>query len=364
MNTRLARLREKLTNENLDALVVTIPENQLYLSGFNPGHSYLDVTVIVSKDHAWISTDSRYYEDVKTRAKDFVLFEAGYERHKWIGELGKQAKPKVVGFESNHVTVDTLKLWSKGARKAGFKFKPTNGIVGTLRVFKDADELAKIKRAVDITDGAFAHLVSVAKPGMTEKEGAWAVEKYMREHGADALAFAIIASGPNAALPHAIPTDRKFQRGEPIIVDIGCRVDDYHSDLTRTIILGEADAQFKKVYDTVLKAQKMAEKKIREGVKCKRADAFARNVIEKAGYGKYFGHGLGHDVGLAVHDGGVRASYTAGPKDVLRENMTLTIEPGIYIPGWGGVRIEDLVVVQEDGITVLSQASKEPVVKI
>lgn len=364
MNNRLARLREKIAKENLDALVVTVPENQLYLSGFNPGHSYLDATMIVSKDLAWISTDSRYYEDVKAKAKDFKLFEAGYDRVGWIDEFAKQATPKVVGFESNHVTVDTLKNWTKRARKAGFKFKPTGGIVGSLRIFKEPDEIAKIQRAVDITDGAFAHLVSVAKPGMTEKEGAWVVEKYMREHGADALAFAIIASGPNAALPHAIPTDRKFQRGEPIIIDIGCRVDDYHSDLTRTIILGEADEQFKKVYDTVLKAQKMAEKKIREGVRSKRADAYARNVIQKAGYGEYFGHGLGHDVGLAVHDGGARASFTAGPKDVLRENMTLTIEPGIYIPGWGGVRIEDLVVIQEDGVRILSQASKEPVVKV
>lgn len=364
MNNRLARLRDKIAKENLDALVVTIPENQLYVSGFNPGHAYLDVTLIVSKDHAWISTDSRYYEDVKQKAKDFKLFEAGYDKNKWIGEFAKEAQPSVIGFEADHITVTTFKDWSKGARKAGFKFKPTTGIIGSLRVFKDADELAKIKRAVDITDAAFDHLVSVIKPGMTEKEGAWIIEKFMRENGADALAFAIIASGPNAALPHAVPSDRKLQRGEPIIIDIGCRVEDYHSDLTRTIILGEPDEQFTKVYATVLKAQKTAEKKIRDGVKCKRADAFARDVIEKAGYGQYFGHGLGHDVGLAVHDGGVRASYTAKPKDVLRESMTLTIEPGIYIPGWGGVRIEDLVVVKEDGVDIFSQASKEPVVTV
>lgn len=364
MNNRLARLREKIAKENLDALIVTVPENQLYLSAFNPGHAYLDATLVISKDQAWISTDSRYYEDVKQKAKDFRLYEAGYDKNKWVEEFAKQAKPRVVGFEANHVTLETYKGWSKAARKARFKLKPTTGIVNSLRVFKEPDELAKIKRAVDITDAAFAHLVAVIKPGMTEKEGAWIIEKFMRENGADALAFAIIAAGPNAALPHANPTDRKIQRGEPIIIDIGCRVEDYHSDLTRTIILGEPDEQFTKVYATVLKAQKTAEKKIREGVKCKRADAFARNVIEKAGYGQYFGHGLGHDVGLAVHDGGVRASYTAKPKDVLRENMTLTIEPGIYIPGWGGVRIEDLVVVKEDGVDIFSQASKEPVVKV
>jgi Xaa-Pro aminopeptidase len=364
MNNRLARLREKIAKEDLDALVVTVPENQLYVSGFNPGHAYLDATLIISRDLAWISTDSRYYEDVKQKAKDFKLFEAGYDRNKWIGGFAEETKPSIVGFEADHITVTTFKGWTKAARKAAFKFKPTTGIVSSLRVFKDPDEIAKIKRAVEITDAAFAHLVSVVKPGMTEKEGAWIIEKFMRENGAEALAFAIVASGPNAALPHAIPTDRKFRRGEPIILDIGCRFEDYHSDLTRTIILGEPDEQFTKVYETVLKAQKTAEKKIREGVKCKRADAFARDVIERAGYGQYFGHGLGHDVGLAVHDGGVRASYSAKPKDILRADMTLTIEPGIYIPGWGGVRIEDLVVVKEDGVDILSQASKDPMVKV
>ncbi|MBI3742649.1 MAG: aminopeptidase P family protein [Chloroflexi bacterium] len=362
-NQRLAQLRKRIAEEKLDALVITIPENQYYLSGFFPGHAYLDVTMIVSAEHAWISTDSRYYEDVKQRAPDFTLFQAGYDRTKWLGEFGAQTKAKLVGFEANHLTVASLKAWSKEARKAGFKLKPTNGIAQSLRVIKTPDELATIKRAVDITDAAFAHLLTQVKPGMTEKNAAWIIEKYMRENGADAMAFGIVASGPNAALPHAIPTDRKIQKGEPIIVDIGARVDYYHSDLTRTIVLGTPDEKFNTVYETVLKAQRAAERKIREGVKCKRADAFARNVIKKAGYGDYFGHGLGHDVGLAVHDGGVRASYTCAPKETLRANMTLTIEPGIYLPGWGGVRIEDLVVIQEDGIDVLSQATKEPVVK-
>ncbi|MBI3914024.1 MAG: aminopeptidase P family protein [Chloroflexi bacterium] len=363
-NQRLARLRQRIADEGLDALIVNVPENQYYLSGFFPGHSYLDATMIVSANAAWISTDSRYYEDVKQRAPDFKLFEAGYERSKVIGAFGAEAKPKLVGFEANYLTVATHKAWAKEARKAGYKLKATNGIAQGLRMIKEPAELAAIKRAVEITDAAFAHFLTQVKPGMTEKDAAWIIERYMREHGADAMAFGIVASGPNAALPHAIPTDRQLQTGEPIIVDIGARVDYYHSDLTRTIVLGSPDDQFNKVYATVLKAQKTATRKIREGVKGRRADAFARNVIKKAGYSDYFGHGLGHDVGLAVHDGGVRASYTAGPKDIFRANMTLTLEPGIYIPGWGGVRIEDLVVIQEDGVDVLSQASKEPVVKV
>jgi Xaa-Pro aminopeptidase len=361
MNKRLADLRAALAQHGLDGLLITRPENLYYLSGFGGGE-YLDATMLISADHAWISTDSRYYEDVKQRAVDFKLFEAGYDRNKALGEFAAVAKPKTMGFEVSHLTVGTFKDWSKAARKAGFKLKPAVGLVEELRIVKTPDELDKIKRAVKLTDEAFAHFCTIVKPGMTEKEGAWVIEKYMREHGADKTAFdLIVASGPNGALPHAITGDRKIQPGEPIVVDIGCRVERYHSDLTRTIIFGKPDEQFTKVYQIVLKAQETAEKKIKAGIKGKRADALARNVIEKADYGQFFGHGLGHGVGLAVHEG-PRASKLS--KDVYRAGMTLTIEPGIYIPGWGGVRIEDLVVIQENGVEILSRASKEPVVRV
>ena len=363
MNNRLAGLRAKITEQGLDALLVTQPQNQLYISGFSGDSDYLDATLLISADQAWISTDSRYYEDVKQRAKDFKLFEAGNDKTKVFGEFAAAAKPKVVGYEVTHITVATLKDWTRAARKAGFKLKPVSGLVEDLRMVKDADEFATIKRAVALADDAFAHFIAVVKLGMTEKEGAWVIEEYMRKHGAEKIAFdLIVAAGPNAALPHAIPGDRKFQRGEPIVVDIGARVDHYHSDMTRTICLGQpADDQFKKVYDVVLKAVRAAEKKIKAGVKGKRADSFARSVIDKAGYGNNFGHGLGHGVGLAVHEGPRASKFS---KDVYRPNMTLTIEPGIYLPGWGGVRIEDLVVIQEEGVEVLTQATKEPLVKI
>lgn len=356
MNHRVANLRSKLAEQGVDALIITQPQNQLYLSGFSAGE-YLDATMLISPDQAWISTDSRYYEDVKARATDFTLFEAGYDRNRALGEFGSTVKPKIVGFEPSHVTVGTLKDWSKVARKSGFKLKPVRGLVEELRVVKEPEELAKIKRAVEVTDAAFSHFASCAKPGMTEKEGAWIIETYMREHGADKIAFdLIVAAGPNGALPHAIPGERKFQRGEPIVVDIGCRMDYYNSDLTRTVILGQADEQFKKIYTIVLKAQRAAEKKIKADVKGKRADAFARKVIEKSGYGGQFGHGLGHGVGLQVHEA-PRASRLS--KDTYQAGMTLTIEPGIYLPGWGGVRIEDLVAIHQDGVEILSQAPKE-----
>ncbi|MDE3089229.1 MAG: aminopeptidase P family protein [Chloroflexota bacterium] len=362
MNKRMEDLRAKMAEQKLDGLLVTQPHNQLYLSGFFAGE-YLDATLLISAEHAWVSTDSRYYEEVKQRAKDFTLFEAGYDKNKALGEFATAAKPQVMGYDAAHLTVATLREWTRAARKAGFKLKATSGLVEALRVVKDAEELAHIRRAVALTDDAFAHFVATVKPGMTEKEGAWVIEEHLRKHGAEKIAFdLIVASGPNSALAHAIPSDRKFQRGEPIVVDIGARVNNYHSDLTRTICLGQpADGQFKKVYDTVLKAQRVAEKKIKAGTKGKRADAYARGVIDNAGYGDKFGHGLGHGVGLTVHEA-PRASKLS--KDVYKPNMTLTIEPGIYIPGWGGVRIEDLVVIQETGVEILSQASKEPMVKI
>lgn len=361
MNKRLADLRTKLASAGLDGMLITRPENLYYLSGFGGGE-YLDATMLVSADEAWISTDSRYYEDVKQHAPDFKLFEAGYDRTKALSEFGAAVKPKTMGFEMTHLTVQTFKDWSKAARKAGFKLKPVVGIVEELRLIKTPEELEKIRRAVKLTDEAFAHFCTQVKPGMTEKEGAWIIEKYMREHGADKVAFdLIVAGGPNGAHPHAVPGERPFQLGEPIVVDIGARIDHYHSDLTRTIVLGKPDGKFDQVYKTVLKAQQAAEKKIHEGVKGKRADAFARNVIDKAGFGAHFGHGLGHGVGLAVHEG-PRASKLS--KDVYRAGMTLTIEPGIYLPDWGGVRIEDLVVIQESDVEILSQASKDPVVMV
>ncbi len=360
MNQRLANLRAQLAEQKLDGLIVTRPENQLYLSGFS-AEEYLDATVLVGMEQAWISTDSRYYEEVKERAPAWQLFEAGYDRVKVFGEFAGAIKPKTLGFEATHLTVATLKEWSKAARKHGYKLVPTAGLVESERVAKEPAELETIRRAVKLADDAFEHFRQHIQPGMTEKQGAWIIEEFMRQHGADKTAFELIVqAGPNGAFPHKRPSDRVIQRGEPIVVDIGARIDHYNSDLTRTVCLGEpADGQFLKIHAIVLKAQQTAEKKIKAGIKGKRADAFARKVIEKAGYGSQFGHGLGHGVGLAVHEA-PRASKLS--KEIYRPNMTLTIEPGIYIPGWGGVRIEDLIVIRENAVEILSQATKEPIV--
>ncbi len=363
MSSRLGKLREKMAAKKLEALIVSNVRNQVYLAGF-AGHADFDSILLISADDARIATDSRYWIAAEEGAKGFSLaktIRGQYEMKDAIREFA-ETHPGALGFEADHVPYARFREWQKAARKGHSKLQPTDGLVEQLRAVKDEAELATIRRAVQLTDEAFEHFRTHVRPGMTEKQGAWLIESYMREHGGDRVAFeSIVASGPNAALPHAVPTDRAFQTGEPITVDIGAQIDGYNSDMTRTICLGEPSEKFNEIYNLVLKAQQAVEKKARAGLRGKQVDGLARRVIEKAGYGENFGHGLGHGVGLDVHEL-PRASKVS--KDIMEPNMTLTVEPGVYLPDWGGVRIEDLVVITQDGVQVLSQATKEPVVKL
>jgi len=363
MSSRLERLRARLDELGLDALIVSRNEDQRYLTGFS-GHADYDSVMLISKDDARVVTDFRYWQAAEMRAPSFGLMklERGkYEIGDAIHDFALANQARVIGFEAQHVNVHRFKQWQKGARQAHAKLKATEDIVKRLRAVKDADEIEQIRRAVQLTDEAFAHFVQRVRPGMTEKQGAWLIESFFREHGAEGNAFdPIVASGPNAALPHAEPTDRPIQEGEPLTIDIGARLDGYNADMTRTIILGHTTDKFNEIYGIVLKAQKAVEKRARVGMKGKQVDAIARRIIEKAGYGENFGHGLGHGVGRVVHE-----FPRAGKlfKDVIEPGMVLTVEPGIYIPGWGGVRIEDLIVFYEDGVEILTHSTKEPLVK-
>ncbi len=305
MSDRLGKLREKMAENKLDALIVSEVHNQVYLAGF-AGHADFDSILLISADDARIATDSRYWIAAEERAKGFALVKiirGEFDLTDAIREFAEVHHPRPLGFEAGHVPYARFRDWQKAARKGHSKLQPTDGLVEQLRAVKDESELATIRRAVQLADAAFEHFRTHARPGMTEKQGAWLIETYMREHGGDKIAFElIVASGPNAALPHAVPTDRAFQSGEPITVDIGARIDGYNSDLTRTICLGAPSDKFNEVYGIVLKAQQAAERKARAGMRGKQVDALARRVIEKAGYGENFGHGLGHGVGLAVHE--------------------------------------------------------------
>jgi len=265
---------------------------------------------------------------------------------------------KRLGFESQHLTVEQLNTYSKATEEV--EWLPLENTVEKIRAVKDKDEIEAIRRSAALTDDAFAHLLEVIKPGMTELEAAWEIEVYMRTHGASKVAFdLIVAAGPNGAMPHAQPGDQAIQAGAPVVIDIGCVMDGYCSDMTRTFCLGTPSPRYLEVWNVVLQAQEAAEAIICAGTTGVAADAAARDVIVDAGYADFFGHGLGHGVGLAVHEkpGASRLS-----EDTFEAGMSLTVEPGIYLPGEFGVRIEDLVIIGEDGIEILSNTPKRPVV--
>jgi Xaa-Pro aminopeptidase len=345
------KLREALATEGLDAILITQPENRRYLSGFTGSAGVL----LISQDQAVLATDFRYYEQVEKQAPDFRLAKITNKFEPLLPELVHQVGAKKVGFESVHLTVDQHQEWQKVAE--GFELVPTKELVERIRAVKDEDELSKIRKAIALADEAFAHIVDFIEPGMTEKEVAWELEVFMRTHGAAKVAFdLIVGSGPNGAMPHATVSERVIRAGEPIVIDMGAMIDGYNSDLTRTICASRPDDKFRGIYNIVLEAQCTAEQSIRPGMTGKQADSVARQVIEEAGYGDNYGHGLGHGVGLAVHE---KPGVGRLSEDVLEPGMVFTVEPGIYLPGWGGVRIEDVVVMREDGVQVLTQASKE-----
>ncbi len=351
-NPRVDRIRQRLATEGIDALLVTAPPNLRYLSGFTSP----DAELLVSADQALLLTDFRYYEQTEREAPDWVLFKVEQPLPAAFAEAVERVGAQRVAFESTHLTYS---LYQELAATEGVELVPAKGWVEEMRAVKTPAEIALIRRAVAISDAAIAALPQMLRPGMSEKALAWELEAYMRTHGADELAFPIIvASGPNGAMPHAVPGERPLVPGEPIVLDLGARVEGYCSDLTRTVTIGRPDDRLEEIYGIVLAAQQTAEAGIRAGLTGKEADAIARQVIADAGYGDAFGHGLGHGVGLQVHE-----RPGAGPRgeDRLEPGMVVTVEPGIYLPGWGGVRIEDLVVVTDIGIEILTTATKGPV---
>ncbi|MFH1015836.1 MAG: aminopeptidase P family protein [Chloroflexota bacterium] len=351
---RLQKLRHLLAEKEIDAILISQPENRYYLSGFWGSAGFL----LISQKDAILATDFRYVEQAKIQAPDFSIFRITGEVGEWFPKLIAGLTLGKLGFEAGHITFELYrKLTSALSEKQSpLKLISQEELVESLRTIKEAEEIELIARAAAIGDKTFEHIKSVIRPGMTEKQAAWEIEKFLREHDSQSMSFDIIvAAGANAALPHHHPSDQPIREGESIVIDFGARVAGYTSDLTRTICLGSPDDKFRKVYDIVLGAQLAAIAIIKEGMTGKEADSLARTVIKEAGYDEYFGHGLGHGVGLQTHEA-PRLSYLSS--DVLKSNMVFSIEPGIYLPGWGGVRIEDLVVLEESKVRVISQARK------
>ena len=351
---RTEKLRELVAGKGLDGIFISQPENRFYVSGFSGSAGYLFVTPKL----AVLATDFRYIEQSKLQAPEYEVFQISGKAEEWFPKLIGNSQIKRLGFEFENVSVAFARQLTDAMAKAGLgvELVPLDGLVEAVRVVKDPEEIRLISRAIEISDKAMTHIVGFIKAGMTEKEVAWEIEKFMREHDSQSVPFEVLVqSGPNSALPHAQPSDRKIGLGEPIVMDIGAKVAGYASDLTRTVCVGKPDAQFKKIYDIVLGAQLAAIALIKEGMTGEQADNFARIIIKEAGHGDAFGHSLGHGVGLAVHEG-----PRLGPNstDVLKDGMVFSVEPGIYLPGWGGVRIEDLATLENGRIKVLSAAPK------
>ncbi|MEE9324140.1 MAG: aminopeptidase P family protein [Dehalococcoidia bacterium] len=358
METRLKRLRGKLEEKGLDALLVSQPENRRYLSGFTGSAGYL----LISQEHAFIATDFRYFQQVERQSSHFQLVKIlqGSLRG-WLPDVLSQMKPRRLAFEAHHLSFALYQQLAHVVRHMAPSVRPrlmaTAELVESLRAIKDPEELKAIEKAVQIADAAMMEVAPALEPGMSEREVAWRMEAAMREQGADKVSFdTIVAAGPNAALPHHHPSERPIERGEPVVIDMGAQVDGYCSDITRTFCLGSPDDTFKRIYDTVLAAQLAAMEAVGTGMSGHQADALARSVIEGAGYGENFGHSLGHGIGLAVHEQprlGMNSSVT------LEKNMVFTIEPGIYLPDWGGVRIEDMVILGDERAKGLTKSPKK-----
>jgi Xaa-Pro aminopeptidase len=351
---RLEKVRSTLIDQDLDAVLVGEPHNRRYLSGFTGSAGWS----LITADRAILATDFRYHEQVQRQAPEFELAKIKTRFSKVLPEFLAELGVQRLGFESQYLTVDELQTLSGSTPDV--EWVPLKDTVETLRAIKDRTEIEALRRSAALNDAAFAHLMEIIQPGMTELEVAWQIESYLRTHGASKVSFDIIvAAGPNGALPHARPSDHRIQAGEPIVIDMGCILAGYCSDMTRTLCLGEPESTYLEVWNLVLEAQEAALTGIRAGLTGREADALARDPIQAAGYGEQFGHSLGHGVGLAVHEK-PRASSLS--EETLATNMSLTVEPGIYLPGKFGVRIEDLVIVEAEGIQNLTATPKIAVI--
>ena len=356
---RIERLRKRMGEEGLDAFLVTSPENRRYLSGFTGSAGYLFIT----GTGAVLATDFRYTEQAGMQSPDYEVVRVTGAMD-WLKSLVDGATVKRIGFEANHATFSFYQALEASLKElvAPPELAPTSFLVDQVRAVKEPEEMALLEQAVYLADTAMDRVSEQIRPGMTEKDVAWQMELAMREMGAEAISFdTIVAAGPNGARPHHRASDYAIQRGDGIVIDMGAKYDGYCSDITRTYVLGEANDTFRKVYGIVLDAQETAEAAVQAGMTGGDADGLARKVIADAGYGETFGHSLGHGIGLAVHE-----FPRVGPNSpgVLEDGMVFSVEPGIYITGWGGVRIEDLVVLEKGKARVLNRAHKQSLIRL
>ena len=352
---RLLELREQMSEQELDGFLVSSAANRRYLSGFTGSNGYL----VITSSEAVLATDFRYVEQAQSESPGFKVHRMrGGEP--WFPAVVNELGVYRIGFEADDLSVATFSRLQRdiedSEKAPQLEFEETAGVIEWIRAVKDDSEIEALDRAVQIADVAMTRILSEIHVGMTEREVAWELHKEMRSLGAEGPSFdTIVAAGPNAALPHHRADDTVVQAGEPIVIDMGANYRGYCSDLTRTFVIGDQDDTFQHIYGIVLQAQLAAIEAARPGMTGEEVDAVAREVISDAGYGDEFGHGLGHGVGLVIHE---RPMVVPRSQDVVENGMVFTIEPGIYISGWGGVRIEDVVVMEDGRAQPLTKSPK------
>lgn len=351
---RLTKLRQRMAAADLPALLILKPENRRYLSGFAAMDYQIDESsgcLLITPRRQFLLTDFRYDIQARQEAKGFEVVIYQSDAPKLVAKLVKRFHIRRLGFEEVQMNCRMHRLIRENLPDV--ELVPEPGLVEKLRVIKGDDEVRLITKALRITEKAFEETLSFLKPGRTEIETARYFENRIVALGAEGPAFdSIVASGPNAALPHAVPSNRKIREGETIIFDIGARYRGYQSDMSRTVVLGRPKTWIARIYNLVRQAQLAAINGIRAGMPSGEADALARRVIEEGGYGPEFGHSLGHGVGLAVHE----APSLSRLRSVdLEPGMVMTIEPGIYLEGRGGVRLEEMALITQNGVRVLNR---------
>ncbi|MFD1773091.1 M24 family metallopeptidase [Paenibacillus rhizophilus] len=351
-NNRVSKLRKVVQDHGLDAMLITSGINRRYLSGFTGSSGY----VLITGDESYLLTDFRYMTQASEQSKGLKIVQHGPKFIDTVRELLPKGGQARLGFEQDDVAYGAYASYAE-ALKTAAELVPVSQAVEKLRMFKDEDELAVMRRAADLADDTFRHILNVIKPGMTERDVDLEMEFYMRSHGATSSSFdTIVASGERSAMPHGVASQKVIQTNEFVTFDFGALLDGYCSDITRTIALGSPDPKLKEIYDIVLEAQLYALEHIKPGMTGRECDALSRDIIARYGYGEQFGHSLGHGLGMEVHEW-PRLSKLSD--DVLQPGMVVTVEPGIYVPGLGGVRIEDDVVVTENGVERLTHSSKD-----
>lgn len=343
MNDRIKRLCEKLVENNFDSIVITDLNNVRYFSSFSGTSAYL----IISENKRYLITDFRYVEQASKQCLGFEIID--YK----TTDIKKLVKDfKSTGFENETISYKDYVKFSEVFEN----LVNADGLLNTLREVKDNEEIINIKKAVEIADNAFSHIVTYMKPGMSEKQIANELEFFMRKNGAEKLSFdSIVASGTRGAMPHGYPTEKQIQNGELVVLDFGCFYNGYASDMTRTVAVGKISDKLLDMYNTTLNAQLSALEKIKSGKVCKEIHNVAQEIIDKK-YPDTFGHALGHGVGLEIHE---MPTVHSKSEKMLAEGNVISVEPGIYVPSVGGVRIEDLVLITKNGCDVLTKSTKK-----